>query len=100
MNGKNAEVAGWTAFGPNATQPNLQLVLLIDDGARSSLGLHLQELQRFITQQPPTTEVAVAYMRNGTGQFTGPFTTDHARRRRRCGCRSPRLERTEVRTSR
>lgn len=78
VNGKNAEVAGWTAFGPNATQPNLQLVLLIDDGARSSLGLHLQELQRFIAQQPPTTEVAVAYMRNGTGQFTGPFTTDHA----------------------
>lgn len=78
VNGKNAEVAGWTAFGPNATQPNLQLVLLIDDGARTSLGLHLQELQRFITQQPPTTEVAVAYMRNGTGQFTGPFTTDHA----------------------
>jgi hypothetical protein len=79
VNGKNAAVAGWTAFGPNATQPNLQLVLLIDDGARSSLGLHLQELQRFISQQPPTTEVAVAYMRNGTGQFTGPFTTDHAK---------------------
>jgi hypothetical protein len=79
VNGKNAAVAGWTAFGPNATQPNLQLVLLIDDGARSSLGLHLQELQRFLSQQPPTTEVAVAYMRNGTGQFTGPFTTDHAK---------------------
>jgi hypothetical protein len=78
VNGKNAEVAGWTAFGPNATQPNLQLVLLIDDGARSSLGLHLQELQHFITQQPATTEIAVAYMRNGTGQLTGPFTTDHA----------------------
>jgi hypothetical protein len=79
VDGKNAAVAGWTAFGPNATQPNLQLVLLIDDGARSSLGLHLQELQRFLSQQPPTTEVAVAYMRNGTGQFTGPFTTDHAK---------------------
>src|SRR5882757_3390211 len=38
VNNKNAEVADWTAFGPNATQPNLQLVLLIDDGARSSLG--------------------------------------------------------------
>lgn len=78
VNGKNAAVAGWTGFGPNATQPNLQLVMLIDDGARSSLGLHLQELQRFINQQLPTTEIAVAYMRNGTAQFTGPFTTDHA----------------------
>jgi hypothetical protein len=78
VNNKNAEVADWTAFGANATQPNLQLVLLIDDGARSSLGLHLKELQSFITQQPPTTEVAVAYMRNGTAQFAGPFATDHA----------------------
>jgi len=78
VNNKNAEVADWTAYGANATQPNLQLVLLIDDGARSSLGLHLKELQTFITQQPPTTEVAVAYMRNGTAQLTGPFATDHA----------------------
>jgi hypothetical protein len=79
VGGKNAEVAGWNAFTANATQPNLQLVLLIDDGARSSLGLQLQDMQKFITQQPPTTEVAVAYMRNGTAQLTGPFTTDHAK---------------------
>jgi hypothetical protein len=79
LNGKNAEVAAWNAFTANATQPNLQLVLLIDDGSRSSLGLQIQDLQRFINQQPPTTEVAVAYMRNGTAQLTGPFTTDHAK---------------------
>jgi hypothetical protein len=79
LNGKNAEVAAWNAYTANATQPNLQLVLLIDDGARSGLGLQLQDLAKFITQQPPTTEVAVAYMRNGTAQLTGPFTTDHAK---------------------
>ena len=79
LNGKNAEVAAWNAYTANATQPNLQLVLMIDDGARSGLGLQLQELAKFITQQPPTTEVAVAYMRNGTAQLTGPFTTDHAK---------------------
>ncbi|HEY3990699.1 MAG TPA: hypothetical protein VGM02_15460 [Acidobacteriaceae bacterium] len=78
VNGKNAEVADWRAYTTKATQPNLQLVLLIDDGARSSLGLHLRELAAFINQQPPTTEVAVAYMRNGTAQLTGPFTADHA----------------------
>jgi hypothetical protein len=77
VNNKNAEVADWRPFKAGGTQPNLQLVLLIDDGARSSLGLHLQEMQRFITQQPPTTEIAVAYMRNGTAQLTGPFTTEH-----------------------
>ena len=77
VNGKDAKVTSWSAYGPNATQPNLQLVLLIDDAARSSLGLHLQEMQRFITQQLPTTEVAVIYMRNGTAAFTEPFTTNH-----------------------
>src|SRR5258707_8703654 len=40
VNGKDAEVADWRGFTTNGTQPNLQLVLLIDDGARSSLGLH------------------------------------------------------------
>lgn len=79
VSGKNAEVTEWNAFTPKAAQPNLQLILMIDDGARASLGLHLQDLQKFINQQPPTTEVAVAYMRNGTAQLTGPFTTDHAK---------------------
>jgi hypothetical protein len=79
LNGKNAEVASWNAYTANATQPNLQLILMIDDGARSGLGLQMQEMAKFITQQPPTTEVAVAYMRNGTAQLTGPFTTDHAK---------------------
>jgi hypothetical protein len=77
VNNKNAEVTSWTAYGANATQPNLQLVLLLDDGARSSLGLHLKELQTFLTQQPATTEVTLGYMRNGTAQLVGPFTTDH-----------------------
>jgi hypothetical protein len=77
VNGKDAQVADWRAFTTKGTQPNLQLVLLLDDGSRSSLGLHLQELQRFITQLPPTTEVALAYMRNGTAQLLGPFTTNH-----------------------
>jgi hypothetical protein len=75
--GKDAPVVAWQHYGNQAPQPNLQLVLLIDDGARSSLGLHMKELQRFLTQQPPTTEVALAYMRNGTAALTAPFTTNH-----------------------
>ena len=75
--GKNADVTGWRAFTGRGTQPDLQLVLLIDDGARSSLGLHLKELQKFLTEQTPTTEVAVVYMRNGAAAFTAPFTTNH-----------------------
>jgi hypothetical protein len=77
--GKDAPVTEWHHYGAEATQPNLQLVLLIDDGARSSLGLHMKELQRFLTEQPATTEVALAYMRNGTAVLTAPFTTNHER---------------------
>ncbi len=77
VGGKNAEVAGWLPYGGRGSQPDLQLVLLIDDSARSSLGLHLKELQTFLTQQPPTTEEAVIYMRNGSAAFTAPFSTDH-----------------------
>ncbi len=76
--GKKSDITGWRGFTDRGTQPNLQLVLMIDDGARSSLGLHLKELQKFLTDQAPTTEVAVVYMRNGAAAFTAPFTTDHA----------------------
>ena len=79
VNGRDAKVADWRGFTTNGTQPNLQLVLMIDDGARASLGLQLPQLLKFINQQAPTTEVAIAYMRNGTAQLTGPFTTDHAK---------------------
>lgn len=75
--GKNATVDGWRGFTGRGTQPDLQLVLMIDDGARSSLGLHMKEIQTFLTQQPPTTEEAVIYMRNGAAAFTAPFTTNH-----------------------
>lgn len=75
--GKNADVAEWRGYTGRGSQPDLQLVLLIDDGARSSLGLHLKELQRFLLDQPPTTEEAVIYMRNGASAFTAPFSTNH-----------------------
>jgi VWFA-related protein len=77
VEGKDAPVEAWRHFSGKGAEPDLQLVLLIDDSARSSLGLHQKELQRFLTEQPPTTEVALVYMRNGTAAFTAPFTTNH-----------------------
>jgi hypothetical protein len=77
VQGKNAEVAGWRPYTAKGTQPDLQLVLLIDDAARTSLGQHLGELRQFLIAQPPTTEVAVIYMRNGAAAFTAPFSTNH-----------------------
>ncbi|MFY9977958.1 MAG: hypothetical protein WAK22_06990, partial [Candidatus Sulfotelmatobacter sp.] len=55
----------------------LQFFILIDDGANMSLGTELQALRKFILAQPPTTEIGVAYMENGTAQMAQTLTTDH-----------------------
>lgn len=56
----------------------LALAILIDDGSASSLGTQLSDIKTFITQQPPTTLVAVGYMQNGTvSLLTKNFTDDH-----------------------
>jgi hypothetical protein len=54
----------------------LELVILIDSGARTSLGRQMGEISKFVQSLPPTTEVAIAYMMNGRAIFQQPFTTD------------------------
>jgi hypothetical protein len=56
----------------------LQLVVLLDDSSGGSLGLQLKDLKSFVTGLPPTTQVAIGYMRNGTPNLVQTFTTDHA----------------------
>jgi hypothetical protein len=63
------------AKGDNAA---LQLVVLIDDTCDPGIGNNLTDLKDFITTQPSSTAVAVAYMSNATVQFTQSFTNDHA----------------------
>lgn len=58
---------------------DLQLFVLLDDSSRSSaLGLHFSELRKFFEALPPTTQIAVGYMRNGTFITVEPFTSKHA----------------------
>ncbi len=73
--GKKSEITDWRPFNGNKT--DLQLLLLIDDSARTSLGQHIGEMRQFLLNQPPTTEVAVAYMQNSGAKLTTPFTADH-----------------------
>jgi hypothetical protein len=57
---------------------DLQLFILMDDSTRSTgLGVHLSELKAFVESLPPSTQVAIGYMRNGTAGMVQPFTTDH-----------------------
>jgi hypothetical protein len=76
VNGKESTITGWTPLrGPQA---KVELVVLIDDGARTSLGTQLSEIAKFIDGLQPNAKVAVAYMMNGRAAFSGPLTTDRA----------------------
>jgi hypothetical protein len=76
VDGKQSNITGWTSLrGP---QDKIELVVLIDDGARGSLGTQMSDIAKFIGTVPPNAKVAVAYMMNGRAAFTGPFTSDRA----------------------
>jgi hypothetical protein len=71
------KVTDWIpAVGERAA---LELVLLLDDGSSSSgLGPQLEDLRKFINAQPATTEIGVAYMRDGVAMIEQNPTDDHA----------------------
>jgi len=74
VNGKSAEADTVTPL--RGDRAGLELVILIDSGARNSLGRQLDEIANFVKSLPPTTEIGIAYMMNGRADFQQPFTTD------------------------
>jgi hypothetical protein len=75
VDGKDSNITGWTQL--RSPQSKVEMVVLIDDGARSSLGIQLSDIAKFIQGLPPDASVAVAYMENGRAALAGPLTTDH-----------------------
>jgi hypothetical protein len=74
VDGKQSSITGFApAKGPNAP---LELVVLIDSSARSSLGTQLNEIADFIKEMPANAKVALAYMQNGHAALTGPLSSD------------------------
>src|SRR5580704_15316775 len=74
VDGKDSTVTGWSLLrGP---QSEVEMVVLIDDGSRQSLGLQLPDIAKFIQGLPPNAKVAVAYMLNGRAVFGGPLSAD------------------------
>jgi hypothetical protein len=76
VNGKDSNVTGWTQL--RSPRSKVEMVVLIDDGARASLGTQMSDIAKFIQGLPPDAKAAVAYMENGRAAFAGPLTTDHA----------------------
>lgn len=56
----------------------LQLFVLIDDAANTSLGSQLDDIRQFIVAQPESTKIGVAYMQNGAARVLQDLTNDHA----------------------
>ena len=76
VNGKESTITSWASLrGPEA---RLELVILIDSAARSSLGSQFSDIQHFVNGLSPNTKAAIAYMWNGRAVFAGPLTANHA----------------------
>jgi hypothetical protein len=73
VDGKDAAITRWQQFSP---QSPVELVLLIDGAARTSLATQMGEMEKFVQGLPPNTAATIAYMENGEAALTGPFTTD------------------------
>ena len=69
-------VANWVPLrGENG---DLELIVLIDNGLRHSIGTQLPEISSFIKDLPDNVKVGVAYMENGRAAMAGPLSADHA----------------------
>jgi hypothetical protein len=69
-------VKEWVPY--RADQAGLELFLLIDDSSSTDVGSQLDDLRKFIEAQPPTTLIAVGYIRNGAVDIRQGLTKDHA----------------------
>lgn len=76
VNGKPVNIAAWKALAGNNAP--VQLVVMIDDAARGSIGTQLKDIAQFIQSLPPSAEAGVAYMDNGRAALAGPLSSDHA----------------------
>jgi len=75
VNGKDSSVTRWRQYGPDSP---VEMVVLIDSSARSSLGTQLAGISRFIDGLPANVSATVAYMENGRAVLTGPLSVNHA----------------------
>ena len=77
VNGKSVQTDN--VIPMRGDRAGLELVILIDSGARNSLGRQMGDIAQFVKSLPPTTEVGIAYMINGRAVFNQPLTADKNR---------------------
>ncbi|MFP5226569.1 MAG: hypothetical protein ACLGXA_02985 [Acidobacteriota bacterium] len=75
VNGKQSQITNWQPL--HGTRSPVEVVLLIDDGARLSLGSEMNDIRQFIQSLSPNVKFSIAYMENGRAALAGPLTTNH-----------------------
>lgn len=76
INGKNAKVTKWERYDQQSS--NVELVVLIDSAARTSLGRQLSDIADFVRSLPPNVKATIGYMQNGRAVLSGPLSSDRA----------------------
>jgi hypothetical protein len=75
VNGQNSTI---TQLNPMGKEGNdLEVVVMLDSAARSSIGVQLDDISNFIKTLPQGAKAAVAWMINGTAQLGSPLTSNH-----------------------
>jgi hypothetical protein len=70
------KVADWLPL--QGSHAGLELVILVDDAVNPAAGTRFDALRKFITDQPPSTAIGVAYLQDGTVFVAQNLTVDHA----------------------
>lgn len=76
VDGKESKVLNFTPM--QESNSPIELVLLLDSGARASLGTQFSDIQKFVGEMPPNTRMAIAYMTNGRAQFASQLSSNAA----------------------
>ncbi len=74
LNRHSAAIESWVPL--RGDQANLELYIVIDDGADTDLALQFDSLKHFVREQPATTKMGVAYLRNGSANLAAAMTAD------------------------
>lgn len=75
INRKSVPIQSWTPL--RGELAGLQLYVVIDDGESTDLGIQFGSLKKFIGEQPASTAVGLAYLRNGEALVAAPLSADH-----------------------
>lgn len=76
VNGKDSTITSFNQLQENNSP--IELVLLLDAGARASLGTQFSDIQSFVKEMPPNSRMAIAYMQQGRAAFASQLSSNPA----------------------